>query len=81
MDSNEEKIRTRAYELWERADRTGAPEDHWLQAERQVMEEEQASATVQDATPLAAVEAIEAAGDAPANGKGRREKKSPAKAP
>ena len=29
-------IRRRAYELWERAGRTGSPEEHWLAAEREV---------------------------------------------
>jgi Protein of unknown function (DUF2934) len=34
MGELEEKIRARAYEIWERQGRTGNPEDHWLQAER-----------------------------------------------
>src|SRR5215217_6952728 len=39
-DPREEKIRVRAYEIWERQGRTGAPEDHWLEAERESKAEE-----------------------------------------
>ena len=65
MDTLEEKIRRRAYELWEKAGRTGDPEDHWLAAERELTRgaQEGADATVQDTSPVAAVEAMEEVGD------------------
>jgi hypothetical protein len=28
-----EKVRIRAYEIWERTGHSGSPEDHWFQAE------------------------------------------------
>ena len=33
MGSREEKVRRRAYELWEHAGHTGSAEEHWLRAE------------------------------------------------
>ena len=36
MDTLEDRIRRRAYELWEAAGQTGSPEDHWLEAEREL---------------------------------------------
>jgi hypothetical protein len=33
--SDEERIRARAYELWEAAGRSGDPQEHWLRAERE----------------------------------------------
>jgi hypothetical protein len=36
MQTREEDIRLRAYELWEQAGRTGSSEQHWLQAEREL---------------------------------------------
>jgi hypothetical protein len=39
MDNDrEEKIRKRAYEIWEQEGRHGDPEDHWLRAERELRE-------------------------------------------
>jgi hypothetical protein len=32
----EEKIRRRAYEIWESEGRVGDPQDHWLRAEREL---------------------------------------------
>jgi hypothetical protein len=32
-NEQEEKIRIRAYEIWERTGHSGNPEDHWFQAE------------------------------------------------
>ncbi len=32
MDNREEKIRVRAYEIWEGQGRSGSPEDHWFPA-------------------------------------------------
>jgi hypothetical protein len=36
----EDKIRQRAYELWENEGRAGSPEDHWLRAERELFDQE-----------------------------------------
>ncbi len=73
MDNREEKIRVRAYEIWERQGHTGDPEDHWLEAERELKAEEtsqdRSEATVQEASR---VEAFEAASDSPAKSKGSR---------
>ncbi len=39
--TDEEKIRARAYQLWEeRGQREGGAMDHWLEAEREVMASE-----------------------------------------
>ena len=75
MDNREEKIRMRAHEIWERQGRTGNPEDHWFEAERELRAEEEptetshdhSEATVEEASPVEAVEAFEAASDSPAN--------------
>ena len=38
MDTDlEEKIRQRAYEIWEREGRSGAPLDHWREAQRELI--------------------------------------------
>ncbi len=74
MDNREEKVRVRAYEIWERQGRTGNPEDHWLEAERELKAEEgspetsqdRSEATVEEAPPVEAVEALEAATNSPA---------------
>ena len=34
----EERVRRRAYELWEQEGRAGNPEDHWIRAERELKE-------------------------------------------
>jgi len=34
--SREDRIRTRAHQIWEEGGRTGSPEDHWYQAEREI---------------------------------------------
>ena len=61
--SQDEKIRQRAYEIWEREGRTGNPEDHWFTAQRELAEQgqERFDATVENAPPVAAVEASSAA--------------------
>jgi hypothetical protein len=61
--SQVEKIRQRAYEIWEREGRTGNPEDHWFRAERELagQGQERSDATVENALPAAAVEASSAA--------------------
>jgi hypothetical protein len=45
MDDREEKIRVRAYEIWERQGRSGDPEDHWLEAEGELEAEETPNAS------------------------------------
>ena len=77
MDHREEKIRVRAYEIWEREGFSGSPEDHWLKAEREILAKENSAltsqdrseATVEEAPPVEAVEALEAATNSPAKGK------------
>jgi hypothetical protein len=77
MDHRDEKIRMRAYEIWERQGRTGSPEDHWFEAERELRAEEEptkttqdrSEATVEEAPPVEAVEALEATSDSPAKRK------------
>lgn len=39
-----ERIRERAYQIWEGNGREGSPEEHWLQAEREVLGSEAAPA-------------------------------------
>ena len=70
MDNHEEKIRARAYEIWEHQGFTGDPEDHWLEAERELKAEEtteasqgRSKATVEEAPPAEVVEAREAVGN------------------
>ena len=74
MDDWEEKVRLRAYHIWERQGRTGNPYDHWHEAERELKAEEAADtsqdrpeATVEEATPVEAVEATQAATPDPAD--------------
>ncbi len=61
--SQDEKIRQRAYEIWESEGRTGNPEDHWFRAQQELGEQsqERSDATVEDAAPAAAAEASSAA--------------------
>ncbi|HEX2136201.1 MAG TPA: DUF2934 domain-containing protein [Microvirga sp.] len=75
MDTLEDRIRRRAYELWEQAGRTGDPEDHWLAAERELTQREGAAEPAgQDTSPVAAVEAMEAVGDRAASSGSRPRK-------
>ena len=66
--ADEERIRQRAYEIWESEGRSGHPEDHWYRAEREVNGTTQApsEATVEDTPPVAAVEAMAAVSEQPA---------------
>jgi len=48
MDNNEEKIRQRAYELWEQNGKTGSELDFWLQAEKEIAKRDNAGAPPQD---------------------------------
>ena len=76
MDVDLERIRLRAYEIWESEGRRGDPMEHWLRAEREMRPGPGAGATVEAARPAdaaAALEAITAADSAP--------KKRAAKAP
>jgi hypothetical protein len=61
--SPDEKIRQRAYEIWESEGRSGNPEDHWFRAQRELEDQgqERSDATVKDAPPAAAAEASSAA--------------------
>ena len=78
MGDREDKIRVRAYEIWERQGRTGDPEDHWFEAERELRAEEastepsrdRSEATVEEASPVEAVEALETASYTLAKSKG-----------
>jgi hypothetical protein len=58
--ASEDMIRQRAYELWENGGRTGDPQDHWYRAERELNEttQERSEATVENASPAAAAEAM-----------------------
>jgi len=61
VDTREDRIRRKAYELWQQAGQSGRPEDHWLRAERELdAEADRPEATVEDAAPAEAVEAVEA---------------------
>ena len=68
MDDWEEKVRVRAYHIWERQGRTGNPFDHCHEAEQELKAQETAAtsqdrpgATVEEATPVEAVKAEQAA--------------------
>ena len=62
MNTLEDRIRRRAYQLWEEAGRSGHPDDHWLQAERELASDspDPRGATVENAAPAEAVAAVEA---------------------
>ena len=49
-----DRIRRRAYEIWERVGQTGDPEDHWLEAERELTtgSDDRPEATLGDAAPV-----------------------------
>jgi hypothetical protein len=76
MNDSQEKVRVKAYEIWERQGRTGNPEDHWHQAERELRDErglteaiedraDAPEATVEDASPVETVKAVEVIDDRP----------------
>ena len=48
MATNEEKVRQRAYELWEQSGKEGSEMDFWLQAEREIAERDGALTPPQD---------------------------------
>jgi hypothetical protein len=63
QDDQREKIRRRAYELWEQNGRAGDPEDHWFRAERELTDRprDPLEATVESIPPAEAVRSMEAA--------------------
>ena len=65
--SQDERIRQRAYEIWENEGRTGNPEDHWFGAEQELatLGQERSGATVENAPPVTAVDASSATGEIP----------------
>ncbi|MBM1173924.1 DUF2934 domain-containing protein [Microvirga arabica] len=75
--ASEEAVRQRAYEIWENEGRAGDPHDHWYRAERELNQgqSEQSVATVEDASPAAAIGAVEAVTEQPA-GEGIAQKKT-----
>ena len=84
VNTREDRIRRRAYELWQQAGQSGTPEDHWLQAERELAAD-RPEATVEDAAPAEAVAAVEAItsggqGEAPAPAKAPSKPRAPRKA-
>jgi Protein of unknown function (DUF2934) len=48
MAGNEEKIRQRAYELWEQGGKEGSEMDFWLQAEKEITEHDSTPVPPQD---------------------------------
>jgi hypothetical protein len=62
---HDEKIRQRAYEIWESEGCSGNPEDHWFRAQRELADrdQERSDATVEDAPPAAAAAASSAVTD------------------
>lgn len=64
MEDRDERIRRRAYEIWEREGRVGHPEDHWYRAEREIAQgsREDSDANVETTSPASAVRAKESVG-------------------
>jgi len=48
MDNNEEKIRQRAYELWQQSGKAGSEMDFWLQAEQEISKRDNSAPPPQD---------------------------------
>lgn len=48
MDNNEERIRQRAYELWEQSGKIGSEMDFWVQAENEITRRDNAGDRPQD---------------------------------
>jgi hypothetical protein len=64
MDTErEERVRRRAYELWEQEGRAGDPQDHWLRAERELkaLPQETGGIAAEAVLPDEAVAAADAA--------------------
>jgi hypothetical protein len=49
--ADEERIRRRAYEIWEREGRSGDPQDHWYRAERELSEAQEAQSELKPEDP------------------------------
>jgi Protein of unknown function (DUF2934) len=78
-----ERIRRRAYELWEQDGRAGDPNDHWHRAERELKEQSRdpLGATVEEVPPADAVRSAEAADPSSPRGKAKSATKSATKSP
>jgi hypothetical protein len=63
----DERIRQRAYEIWENEGRTGNPEDHWFRAEQELARQgqERSDATLENAPAAAAEPNSAATGEVP----------------
>jgi hypothetical protein len=48
---SEERIRQRAYEVWESEGRSGDPQDHWYRAERELAEAQQEQSAPKPESP------------------------------
>jgi hypothetical protein len=80
MVDRDEKIRVRAYEIWECQGRTGDPLGHWREAEREIRAEaeptegteDRSDATVEAAAPVETVGALEATSHETTKGKRSR---------
>jgi hypothetical protein len=59
MGDEHERIRRRAYELWESSGRSGDPEEHWFRAEQELKRDamEAGAATGQEGSPERSPEA------------------------
>ena len=81
MDTLKDRIRKRAYQLWEEAGRSGHPDDHWLQAERELNADspDPRGATVEDAPPAEAVAAVEAINSDQSGDEQKRRESAPPK--
>ncbi len=62
MDQDLERIRLRAYEIWENEGRNGDPMEHWLRAERELRPASggRSDATLEEARPIDSAAALEA---------------------
>ncbi len=60
MDVDLERIRLRAYEIWEGEGRRGDPMEHWLRAEREMRPGLGAGTTLEASQPADAAAALEA---------------------
>ncbi len=62
---DEESIRRRAYEIWEREGRSGDPQDHWYRARRELSDapQKQPEPSSEDTAPGSATPAIAQVGN------------------
>ena len=59
----EQRIRARAYEIWEQNGRSGDPEDNWLRAERELAEDDHRAPASQAPAQMTGLGAMTASGD------------------